>query len=62
MLKRCNDCTNNKVNYIEFLERLKVDVVPGDLTGLSTQIHQGSDEREAVRMGNHMARYNTLIL
>ncbi|KAK3098848.1 hypothetical protein FSP39_023679 [Pinctada imbricata] len=58
LLKRCNDCTANKVNYIEFLERLKVDVVPGDLIGLSTQIHQGSDEREAVRMHNHMSRNN----
>jgi hypothetical protein len=50
------------VNYVEFLEALKVDVRPGDLIGLSHQIHTGCDEREAIRMGDQMIRYLLLLM
>jgi hypothetical protein len=46
MLERCEDRTENKVNYVEFLTRLKVDVSPGDLNGLSSQIMDGSRQQE----------------
>lgn len=56
MVSRCKDCSNNLINYVEFLEMLNVDVRPGDLIGLSSQIQQGSEEREAIRIKNHIAR------
>ncbi|KAL4233424.1 EF-hand calcium-binding domain-containing protein 6 [Mactra antiquata] len=49
MLNRCNNRTETEVNYVEFLEKLKVDVKPGDVEGLSTQIFNGSIEREVQR-------------
>jgi len=49
MLNRCDDCTDTQVNYVEFLEKLKVDVKPGDLQGLSTQIFDGNNDREMRR-------------
>ncbi|XP_053398276.1 EF-hand calcium-binding domain-containing protein 6-like [Mercenaria mercenaria] len=49
MLCRCEDRTDSQVNYVEFLEKLKVDVKPSDLNGLSTQIFNGSIEREFKR-------------
>jgi len=49
MIGRCEDRTETHVNYVEFLEQLKVDVRPGDLNGLSTQIYAGSHERERRR-------------
>jgi hypothetical protein len=56
MVSRCKDCSNNLINYVEFLEMLNVDVRPGDLIGLSSQIQHGSEEREAIRIKNHIAR------
>lgn len=56
MVSRCQDCSNNMINYVEFLEMLNVDVQPGDLVGLSSQIQSGSEEREAIRVKNHIAR------
>lgn len=49
MLNRCEDRTETQVNYVEFLDKLKVDVKPSDLEGLSTQIFHGSNNREALR-------------
>ncbi|XP_052809717.1 EF-hand calcium-binding domain-containing protein 6-like isoform X2 [Mya arenaria] len=49
MISRCEDRTESKVNYVQFLEKLKVDVRPGDLNGLSTQIFDGSHDRERRR-------------
>lgn len=49
MINRCEDRTETQVNYVEFLEKLKVDVRPGDLQGLSTQIFEGNKEREVRR-------------
>jgi hypothetical protein len=62
MLSRCKENADGKVNYVEFLEALKVDVRPGDLIGLSHQIHTGCDEREAIRMGDQMIRYLLLLI
>lgn len=62
MLSRCKENADGKVNYVEFLEALKVDVRPGDLIGLSHQIHTGCDEREAIRMGDQMIRYLLLLM
>ncbi|ESO84984.1 hypothetical protein LOTGIDRAFT_236027 [Lottia gigantea] len=45
-----------KVNYIEFLENLKVEVSPGDLCGLSSQIYAGSKVAEHVRHSDHINR------
>nr|XP_022292188.1 EF-hand calcium-binding domain-containing protein 6-like isoform X2 [Crassostrea virginica] len=56
MVSRCQDCPNNLINYVEFLEMLNVDVRPGDLIGLSSQIQQSSEEREAIRVKNHIVR------
>ena len=56
MLNRCEDKTDKMVNYVEFLEKLKVDVRPGDLGGLSTQIFEGSNEREKKRQEDLLYR------
>ncbi|OWF48504.1 EF-hand calcium-binding domain-containing protein 6 [Mizuhopecten yessoensis] len=56
MLQRCEDCGNSKVNYVEFLEKLHVDVTPGDLLGLSTQIHDESHVRENFRCRDQLDR------
>lgn len=56
MLVRCTDQANGKVNYVEFLEKMNVDVTPGDLKGLSTQIFDGSNERESIRLGDQITR------
>ena len=37
-MAQIQDCDGDKVNYVEWLARLGVDVSPGDLSGLSTQI------------------------
>ena len=52
MVNRCEDRTDKQINYVEFLEKLKVDVRPGDTVGLSTQIFEGSIEREMRRQGD----------
>ncbi|XP_069133814.1 EF-hand calcium-binding domain-containing protein 6-like isoform X1 [Argopecten irradians] len=56
MLQRCSDCGNGRVNYVEFLEKLNVDVTPGDLLGLSTQIHEESHVREDFRCRDQIER------
>ncbi|XP_023929939.1 EF-hand calcium-binding domain-containing protein 6 [Lingula anatina] len=49
MLSRCESHANDKVNYVEFMIRLGVDVKPGDVVGLSTQITEGSKQEELRR-------------
>ena len=56
MVNRCEDKTDKMVNYVEFLEKLKVDVRPGDLGGLSTQIFDGSNDREKKRQEDLLYR------
>jgi len=56
MLEKCLDCGNGRVNYVEFIEKLGVDIRPGDLQGLSTQIYDGSHERENDRVGEQVIR------
>ena len=57
MLNRCENRTESQVNYVEFLEMLKVDVKPSDLEGLSTQIFNGSIEREVRRQEDLQYRF-----
>ncbi|KAL3881564.1 hypothetical protein ACJMK2_027990 [Sinanodonta woodiana] len=61
MVNRCQDRQNGNVNYIEFLERLNVDVRPGDLKGLSSQIHDGSLQREIQRQEDQFHRHNRVL-
>ena len=56
LLDRCEDKTDNKINYVEFLTKLKVDVQPGDLVGLSTQIMDSSGRAELRRMADQFNR------
>ena len=44
-----DDSDDGKVSYLPFLQRLGVTIKPGDIEGLSTQIHQSSEHRERVR-------------
>ncbi|XP_070189620.1 EF-hand calcium-binding domain-containing protein 6-like [Littorina saxatilis] len=56
LLERCEDRTEGKVNYVEFLTKLKVDVRPGDLVGLSTQIMDSSGRAEMRRQTDQYVR------
>ncbi|XP_076466442.1 EF-hand calcium-binding domain-containing protein 6-like [Babylonia areolata] len=56
MLTRCEDRREGKVNYVEFLTKLKVDVQPGDLVGLSTQIMDSSGRAELRRQTDQHVR------
>ena len=56
LLKRCVAYPDGKINYIEFLERLNIDVSPGDLLGLSKQIADGSDKAELRRLDDQYKR------
>ncbi|KAH3735163.1 hypothetical protein DPMN_041624, partial [Dreissena polymorpha] len=60
MIGRCTDRTETHVNYVEFLEKLQVDVRPGDLQGLSTQIFEGSHERERRRQDDLSYRHSKI--
>lgn len=60
MLSRCEDRSDSQVNYVEFLDKLKVDVKPSDLEGLSTQIFNGSLDREALRQEDLYYRNNKI--
>lgn len=62
MMSRCNNRTEKEINYVEFLEKLKVDVRPGDVHGLSTQISNGSFQREVLRQEDLNYRYYLLYM
>ena len=56
MADRCEEHENRKINYTEFLVKLGVSVKPGDILGLSTQITEGSEDREQIRRSDQAAR------
>ncbi|KAL8588470.1 hypothetical protein ACOMHN_054049 [Nucella lapillus] len=60
MLERCEDRREGKVNYVEFLTKLKVDVRPGDLVGLSTQIMDSSGRAEVRRQTDQYVRQRVI--
>ncbi|RUS70512.1 hypothetical protein EGW08_021724 [Elysia chlorotica] len=56
LVSRCQDFQGGKVNYMEFIKLLGVDVSPGDVTGLSTQIMHGSHQAEMRRQADLLDR------
>ncbi|CAH1799481.1 unnamed protein product [Owenia fusiformis] len=56
MVLRCEERDDEKVNYVEFMEKLGVDVKPGDVIGLSTQITDGSSAAETKRLQDQIYR------
>ncbi|XP_074648584.1 EF-hand calcium-binding domain-containing protein 6-like [Tubulanus polymorphus] len=56
LLKRCDEREDGKVNYLDFLIKLGIDVQPTDKTGLSTQIYDGSEAAERRRLDDLVAR------
>lgn len=56
LLGRCEDRSESRVNYVEFLTKLKVDVRPGDLVGLSSQIMDSSGRAEMHRQNDQFIR------
>ncbi len=57
MVQRLKDKDEGgKINYVEFLQKLGVTVSPGDVEGVSTQIHDGSNKAEIKRIGDQIAR------
>ncbi|KAK7503096.1 hypothetical protein BaRGS_00005722 [Batillaria attramentaria] len=56
LLGRCEDRSDSRVNYVEFLTKLKVDVRPGDLVGLSSQIMDSSGRAEIRRQNDQYIR------
>ena len=60
MLERLEDNSGGKVNYTEFMEKLGVVISPGDLDGLSTQIHERSHKAEAERLQDLIQKYDQI--
>lgn len=58
MMSRMEDVDGEKVNYVEWLAKLGVDVKPGDITGLSTQIFNSHNTEMDKRYNDQIARYN----
>ena len=47
---------NGTISYVEFLIRLGVDVKPGDIVGLSTQIHEASEHTRAIHLHGQVVK------
>ena len=47
---------DGKVSYMRFLHKLGVTIKPGDIEGISTQIHQSSNQTEVQRRALHTLR------
>ena len=60
MMSRMEDVDGEKVNYVEWLAKLGVDVKPGDITGLSTQIFNSHNTEMDKRYNEQIARYNII--
>ena len=60
MMSRMEDVDGEKVNYVEWLGKLGVDVKPGDITGLSTQIFNSHNTEMDKRYNDQIARYNMI--
>ena len=59
LVNRCTDFKDGKVNYMELIRRLGVEISPGDVVGLSTQIMYGSGQAEMRRQDDLANRYST---
>ncbi|KAF6034130.1 EFCAB6 [Bugula neritina] len=57
MISRLEDYEGDKVNYIEWLSKLGVDVQPGDITGLSTQIFNSHNTELDKRYHDQLSRH-----
>ncbi|XP_006816237.1 EF-hand calcium-binding domain-containing protein 6-like [Saccoglossus kowalevskii] len=65
MCSLCDESEDGKIMFAEFLDRLGVDISPGDLYGTSTQIHVNSELAEVTRRADidnrlHNVRKNAL--
>lgn len=56
MMSHIRDVEGEKVNYVEWLSRLGVDVKPGDISGLSTQIFNAHNKEMDKRYDDQTAR------
>ncbi|XP_039599353.1 EF-hand calcium-binding domain-containing protein 6-like, partial [Polypterus senegalus] len=52
----CKNLTTGEIFYKQFLDSLGVSVQPGDLAGVSTQVSEGSQQREEERRADHSER------
>lgn len=62
LVSRCQDFQGGKVNYMEFIQLLGVDVSPGDVTGLSSQIMHGSHQAEMRRQADLLNRHDQMAM
>ncbi|CAL1541366.1 unnamed protein product [Lymnaea stagnalis] len=62
LITRCTDFKEGKVNYMEFLARLGVDVRPGDIHGVSSQIMESSGRAEVMRNIDLINRHDQMAL
>ena len=60
MMSKIEDVQGDKVNYVEWLAKLGVDVKPGDITGLSTQIFNSHNDEMNKRFTDQLTRLVTL--
>ena len=56
MVSRVKDQADGRISYVEFLQNLGVTVSPGDLEGVSTQIHNGNIKSETKRLNDQWNR------
>ncbi|XP_046566155.1 EF-hand calcium-binding domain-containing protein 6-like [Haliotis rubra] len=56
LLSRCESRSDGMVSYVEFLQGLDIDIIPGDINGLSTQINDSSELTEFQRQEGQRAR------
>ena len=56
MVSRVKDRADGKISYVEFLQNLGVTVSPGDLEGVSTQIHNNNIKSETRRLNDQWNR------
>ncbi|KAH9512262.1 hypothetical protein Btru_041326 [Bulinus truncatus] len=62
LINRCTNFKDGKVNYMELLAILGIDVSPGDVTGISAQITDGSNIAEFKRNIDQINRHNQMTL
>lgn len=62
MISRIEDREGDKVNYVEWLAKLGVDVRPGDITGLSTQIYNSHNTEMDKRYNDQIMRCVSICL
>ena len=57
-----DEADDNKVPYLPFLQRLDITIRPGDIEGLSTQIHDSSEHTELRRKAGQNMRLVFVVL